>query len=273
MPAAAITTAPPNCAAFPSHVHSNFDPPAVCRPAARGELMKTTPAQHLDPLVMATDRPLVDVRVVLFTLAGSELLVAVAHTGDQVGLPRGLPDRGESLDTAARRIVRASTQLQEQYLEQLYTLSVTDINGDWSVIASYLALICSGLEPIASAKVEWVSAQETQKMGEADRMVVEYAVTRLRAKLGYTTIAFHLLPGTFTLTELQNAYETILGQQFDKRNFRRRMIASGILLQTTEKRRDGSHRPAALYRFRAEHDAAAYLTPHWAEPPSGVTSA
>jgi 8-oxo-dGTP diphosphatase len=102
-------------------------------------------------------------------------------------------------------------------------------------------------------------------LSEADRMVVDYAVVRLRAKLGYTTIAFHLLPETFTLTELQSAYETILDRPLDKRNFRRRMIASGMLEATDAKRRDGSHRPAALYRFRAEHDHAAYLTPPWAD--------
>jgi hypothetical protein len=47
----------------------------------------------------------------------------------------------------------------------------------------------------------------------------------------------------------------------DKRNFRRRMIASGILIDTGEQRREGSHRPAALYRFREQGDQASYLTP------------
>ncbi|MER3486816.1 MAG: NUDIX hydrolase, partial [Chloroflexota bacterium] len=91
-------------------------------------------------------------------------------------------------------------------------------------------------------------------LSETDRKVIDYALMRLRAKIGYTNIAFHLLKDTFTLTELQKAYETILGRRLDKRNFRRRVIASGILEATPNKRRDGSHRPAALYRFRAEHD-------------------
>jgi hypothetical protein len=104
-----------------------------------------------------------------------------------------------------------------------------------------------------------------------DRRVLDYALMRLRAKLGYTNIAFHLLPPTFTLSELQLAYEAVLGHPVDKRNFRRRMIASGILDQLDEKRRDGSHRPAALYRFASRDDREAYLTPPWAlERPEAV---
>ena len=103
-------------------------------------------------------------------------------------------------------------------------------------------------------------------------MVLDYGVFRLRAKLSYTTIAFHLLPETFTFTELQQTYEAVLGQRLDKRNFRRRMIAAEIVVGTPAKRRDGSHRPATLYSFRAEHDAAAYLTPAWAVAAEGTTS-
>ena len=66
------------------------------------------------------------------------------------------------------------------------------------------------------------------------------------------------------------AYQYILSERLDKRNFRRRMIASGILTPTLSKRRDGSHRPAALYRFRAGDDAGTYLTPPWSEPADGA---
>lgn len=216
--------------------------------------------------------PTVDVRVVLFTVAGADLLAAFHHRDEHLELPREFPELGESLDAAARRIVRSATSIQEQYLEQLYTLSVVDADSRWSIIVSYIALICSETTPVSTPSVTWQSIARLQDLSDADRMVMDYAVMRLRAKLGYTTIAFHLLPSQFTLTELQHLYETILDQCLDKRNFRRRMIASGILTLTGEKRRDGSHRPAALYRFRAEEDTASYLTPPWADPIDGVAS-
>jgi 8-oxo-dGTP diphosphatase len=107
----------------------------------------------------------------------------------------------------------------------------------------------------------WRGVLGVNLANEADQAVLDYALIRLRAKLGYTNIAFHLLPEMFTLSELQRAYESILLHPVDKRNFRRRILASGILSQTDEKRRDGSHRPAALYRFASREDHTTYLTP------------
>jgi 8-oxo-dGTP diphosphatase len=101
-------------------------------------------------------------------------------------------------------------------------------------------------------------------MNQVDQMIIDYALFRLRAKLGYTTIAFHLLSPSFSLSELQTVYEAVLDRRVDKRNFRRRIHAAGVLEATGETRREGSHRPARLYRFRAVHDAESYLTPAWA---------
>jgi len=204
-----------------------------------------------------------DLRIALFTIAESTLYVALEDCADGPTLPRGLPNSPETLDAAARRTVRASTQLQEQYLEQLYTFSLPGDAEPRQIVVSYLALICSGPRPDEVEGVAWTPVPLQHAISDSDSMVVDYALVRLRAKLGYTNIAFYLLPDTFTLTELQSAYESILGHRLDKRNFRRRMIASGILMETTGKRREGSHRPATLYRFQSEQDHATYLTPNW----------
>lgn len=208
--------------------------------------------------------PRVDVRVVLFTVAGDQLLVTLdtSETGNR--LPRGLPSVDEPLDAAARRTIRDVTCLQERYLEQLYTLSVRE-SEEWTIIVSYMGLAGTGDGRPPVLRTRWLSVESLPQLSAPDRMVIDYAVLRLRAKLGYTNVAFHLLPPTFTLSELQRTYEAVLGRRLDKRNFRRRVIASGILSPTEGKRREGSHRPAALYRFRSEHDTESYLTPPWAE--------
>ena len=209
-------------------------------------------------------RPTVDLRVVPLTVAGGALHVALDRDGDRPHLPRGVPTPHDPLDVAARGIARRVLGLHEQYLEQLYTLSVQEL-PHWTVIVSYMALISSGRSLTPPDGAHWHDVAHLPPIVPADRMVIAYALTRLRAKLGYTDIAYALLPETFTLTELQGAYETILAGRLDKRNFRRRVIASGILAPTENKLRDGSHRPAALYRFRPEHDRESYLTPPWAE--------
>lgn len=213
--------------------------------------------------------PEVDLRVVPLTVADGRLRVAVVAGAASWSLPCGVPQPGGGLDSEARRVVRGTAGLTERYLEQLFTLSVVDDLG-WKVIVSYLALIDAGEGATPAGRCSWFDASEAPAVGDHDRNVLEYAVVRLRAKIGYSTVAFHLLPPTFTLRELQTAYEAILGRALDKRNFRRRVTAAELIEATGAKRREGSHRPALLYRFRADHDPATYLTPTWSDGGSGL---
>ena len=208
--------------------------------------------------------PTVDLRIVLLTLEDHRLQVALHASSGLLCLPRGAPARDRSLDAEARQIVRRAVGVREQYLEQLYTLSVTD-NAGWTVVVCYLGLISSACMPPLTSEGSWHDVALLPPVSEPDRIMIEYALVRLRAKLGYTTIAFHLLPPTFTLSELQGAYEVILDQRLDKRNFRRRVTAAGILEATGAIKREGSHRPALIYQFRATDDRETYLTPKWAE--------
>lgn len=231
-----------------------------------------SPAGGQPPGREATHGPEVDLRVVLLTRDQDRLLVALTGrepgeaSAHAIGLPRGRPELQQDLDATARAIARRATGLSEQYLEQLYSMSVDQsTRGSWKVVVGYMALLSSGPGGPPGVSGTWADATELPALSRIDRSVIEYAVVRLRAKLGYTNIGRYLLPSTFTLRELQSVYETILGQPLDKRNFRRRMMATGILAQTDGQRRDGSHRPAALYQFQAEEDRTTYLTPTWTD--------
>lgn len=207
--------------------------------------------------------PAVDVRMVLFTVADGGLQVVLDGRGTAARLPRAAPHPSASLDAEARRIVRETTGLRERYLEQLYTLSARD-EGDWVVVVGYLGLI--RVEPAngVGSPDFWHRVDALPTIGETDRRVIDYAELRVGAKLGYTTIAFHLLPPTFTLSELQGVYEAILRRTLDKRNFRRRVLAAAIVEATGDQRRVGSHRPALLYRPRPTETRETFLTPTWA---------
>ncbi len=176
----------------------------------------------------------------------------------------GHPGAVESLDESARRIVGQWVGCDAQYIEQLYTLS-TERQEKREVAMSYVALFRQdGCLGPADNRMQWSRVADLDITDDIHHMVFDYASIRLKAKFGYTNIAFHLLPERFTLSELQQTYEHVLGHRVDKRNFRRRMVASKTLVKTAEMRRDGSHRPAALYRFVSQDDHAAYLTPSWA---------
>ena len=81
------------------------------------------------------------------------------------------------------------------------------------------------------------------------RQVVKSLTTRLRNKLAYSNVAYSLLPQEFSLSQLQQSYEAILGRGLDKRNFRKRITSLGIVEATGRYESEGRHRPAQLYRF------------------------
>ena len=102
-----------------------------------------------------------------------------------------------------------------------------------------------------SAEVGWQAVADLPELAFDHAEIVRYALQRLRYKLEYTSVGFELLPNEFTLTELQTAYEIVLGEKLDKRNFRRRILEAGILSETTRYREsEGQGRPARLYRYK-----------------------
>jgi ADP-ribose pyrophosphatase YjhB (NUDIX family) len=80
--------------------------------------------------------------------------------------------------------------------------------------------------------------------------IIEYGIERLRRKIEYTDIAFNLMPELFTLTELQQVYEVILGRELLKANFRRKV--ADMVLETDNLTKDAGHRPSKLYRYNPD---------------------
>ena len=215
--------------------------------------------------VTAFDRPSVAVDVVALTARGGRLHVLLVRRGVWPfagcwALPGGFVRMDEDLDAAARRELCEETGLVgASYLEQLYTFGAPDRDPRTRVISvAYYALLPgpdSGLpfaEPQAgtdAAEALWWPADALPPLAFDHGTIVACALARLRAKLGYTSVAYALLPEEFTLTELQRVYEIILGRALDKRNFRKKMLATGILEATPRQKREGAHRPAQLYRF------------------------
>jgi 8-oxo-dGTP diphosphatase len=207
--------------------------------------------------------PRLTVTIVPFQIrAGSFRVGTIASADGSLTLPSGPPDIREPLDVAAERMMLETTGHAPSYMEQLYTVSI-ERRDPWRIIVSYIALVPPDTDT-AQNDFTWNDATSVDLRRETDGMLLDYALIRIRAKLGYSGIAFHLLPRSFTLTELQSVYEQVLGRTLDKRNFRRRMIASGMIQRTGVYRREGSHRPAELYRFASVTDQATYLTPPWA---------
>jgi 8-oxo-dGTP diphosphatase len=167
---------------------------------------------------------------------------------------------------AGSRVLAGDIGIAEQYQEQLYSTCHRS-EGDWTVTVTYPALAMNDAVNRATDSVVRFGASTLPTLNAVDPMIVDYGLVCLRAKLGYTTIAFHLLPPSFTLSEVQTIYDAVLDRKVLKRNVRRKFHAARLLEGTGELRREGNHRPARLYRLRSIHDPESYLTPGWASQP------
>lgn len=201
----------------------------------------------------------VTVDIVIFTIHSGELRVLLVKRGippfvGQFAIPGGFVHEDEDLDQAALRELKEETGVSDVYLEQLYSFGNPKRDPRGRVITvAYFALI-SAYRPLKAssdaAEAKWCSLDKLPPLAFDHATILEYALERLRNKLEYTTVGFQLLPEKFTLTELQEVYEAILGKQLDKRNFRRKISLLKILKPLPEYRRAG-RRPARLFKFVA----------------------
>lgn len=206
------------------------------------------------------EQPAVTVDLVILTVDQNMLKVMLVKRADGPfvdcwSIPGGFLKAGESLEDAAVRVLKEKTGVKNVYVEQLYTFGNPDRDPRARVITvTYFALIpWKHLSQPESDKVTdlmWTSVDALPKLAFDHKEIIQYGVQRLRAKATYSNIVYGLLPRHFSLSELQHIYEIILDEKLDKRNFRKRMLATGLLQETGEKMAAGAHRPAMLYKFK-----------------------
>ncbi|HDQ71178.1 MAG TPA: NUDIX hydrolase [Chloroflexi bacterium] len=205
------------------------------------------------------ERPSVTTDVVIFTLQDEDLQVLLIRRKHPPfegmwATPGGFVNVDESLEEAALRELEEETGVRDVYLEQLYTFGAVDRDPRGRVITvAYFALIpAPDIDPRAgsdAAETRWWSIYDLPPLAFDHDAILSYALERLRYKLEYSAVGFELLPETFTLSELQAAYEIVLGEALDKRNFRRKILRADVIEETGDYR-TGEGRPARLYRFR-----------------------
>ena len=171
-------------------------------------------------------------------------------------LPGSILKKNETLEESVDDILRESIGTQNIYKEQNYTFSNIDRCPKERILAtSYIAL--TDIRRVRSRKTslevearEWFDINELPKIAFDHKEIIEKAKEGLKTKLTNTTILRNLFPSDFTLPELQNIFESILGLKLDRRNFRKKFITLGLIEETGYNSVGGSGRPAKLYRFK-----------------------
>ncbi len=210
----------------------------------------------------AEERPAVTVDVVIFSLFEGALRALLVKRksppfAGQWAIPGGFVHLNESLEDAAARKLAEETGVTDVYSEQLFTFG--DIGRDPRtrvITVAYFALIpYTAIEHHPGkheSATEWFKFDAMPELAFDHAEIVDYAHQRLRYKLEYTAVGFQLLPDEFTLTQLQRAYEIVLNEPLDKRNFRRKILVADIIEETGAKTSEGEGRPAKLYRYRTD---------------------
>ena len=200
----------------------------------------------------------VSVDCIVFGFDNDNLKLLIGHRQMDPGrgewsLYGGFVGEDESLEEAASRVLYNLTGLEDIYMKQVGAFGTIDRDpGERVITVAYCALINVNDYDDTLRKehgVEWVSINELPKLYSDHNEMVRKAITLLRRRISTEPLSFNLLPELFTLTQLQHVYEAILGEQIDKRNFRKRVKNIEFIEKTEHIDKLTSKRGAVLYRF------------------------
>lgn len=152
------------------------------------------------------------------------------------------------------RELNEETGIKANYLEQLYTFGAVERDNRKRIISiAYLALINPqnySIKADTDAKdVRWYNLEDIPQLAFDHNEILEKGRVRLQSKINYEPIGFELLNKEFPFSDLEHLYQTILGKQIDRRNFRKKILSFGILKETGNIHQPATGRPAKMFRF------------------------
>jgi 8-oxo-dGTP diphosphatase len=206
--------------------------------------------------VNKTPKIAVAIDCIVFGFDGTDLKLLLIQRGftpelHKWSLMGGYVEENEGVDAAATRILQSLTGLSGVYLEQLSAFGeVQRDTNERTISIAYFALI-----DIAKYKqqlstdyhAEWFPIQKVPKLIFDHDQMVEQAKKRLQYKAALHPVVFELLPDKFTLPQIQSMYDAIYEVNFDKRNFSRKLLSTGLLIKLDEKDKLGSKKGAFYY--------------------------
>ena len=214
---------------------------------------------------------LVSVDCIIFGFNGSSLQVLIGKRKMDPGrgewsLYGGFVGAEENLEDAANRVIYELTGMQSLYIRQVGAFGRIDRDpGERVISIAYCALI-NVVDYDDSLRIEhgleWVSLNELPELYSDHRTMIHDAICQIRRRINHEPLSFKLLPNLFTLTQLQHVFEAVMGEEIDKRNFRKRVKEIDFIEKTELIDKVNSKRGAALYRFNKkayEEDRDYYL--------------
>ena len=161
----------------------------------------------------------------------------------------------EDMEDAPYRVLQNRTGLHDVYLEQVQTFGNLGRHPSGRVITTaYYSLvnIKSHKLQLTANELHWHNVEEIRNLAFDHKLILDSCLQRLREKILEHPVIFNLLPVKFSLRELQDLYEAILGFELDRRNFRKRITIKNWLVDLNEMEEDVPHRPGKLYKLKTQ---------------------
>lgn len=178
----------------------------------------------------------------------SVLCVSAGRKGRDPVLPVGIPERDETLERCARRVVKEAAGQEPAWIEQIGAFGDGKRHVlDAELSVGFVAVLPGGDTDTSSG--DWLTLNTLSTLSPRQRAIADAGLAALRSRLDYAPIAFRLLPPRFTLSELQQMYELLLGKRLHKASFRRALQAAFLVEPTDKWRSEGRGRPAQLFAF------------------------
>ena len=190
--------------------------------------------------------------IVLVTAMGNELAILLTRGSterERWALPWRAPHTGESLEAAAVRVAEDALGERPIWTEQMGAFGDAKRHPSDSEISVAFVGLVPHETASPSAGYTWFPMRDLPPLSPRQRAIVEAATRTIQSRLDQAPIAFRLLPSTFTLSELQQVYELLLGKRLHKASFRRALQAAWLVEPTDEWRSEGRGRPAQLFRY------------------------
>ncbi|HUQ96224.1 MAG TPA: NUDIX domain-containing protein [Chitinophagaceae bacterium] len=161
----------------------------------------------------------------------------------------------EHMEAAPYRVLQQRTGLKDVYLEQVHTFGRVDRHPSGRVITTaYYSLIDINHSKLKLShnELHWHGLNDIEALAFDHKLILDTCLARLRHQVMEEPIVFALLPEKFSLRQLQDLYEAILGVTLDRRNFRKRIMLKGWLVDLAQMEMDVPHRPGKLYKLRPQ---------------------
>ena len=198
-------------------------------------------------------KPSYTLDVVLLTAVGGQLAVLLSRSPEgreKWMTPWDAQRPAETMEACAMRIAKSALAGELTWIEQVGAFGDGKRHpSDADISVGFVGLVPSGTPSPVGGVYAWFPVSDVPQLTPRQRSILDGAITLIRGRMDQSPVAFRLLPQMFTLTELQQMYELLLGKRLHKASFRRALQAAWLVEPTDEWRSEGRGRPAQLYRY------------------------